>query len=127
MVPLLAESAAHNFQMTDKIVILTTCSNETEAEKLARLLVDRRLAACVSVIPRIRSYYRWQGAVETAEECLLLVKTARALFEPLRAALLGTHSYEIPEVLALPVVAGAMDYLNWMESSLEAAREPAGE
>ena len=73
--------------MTDKIVVLNTCGSEAEAERLARLLVEQRLAACVSIVPRIRSVYRWNGAVESSEEWLLLIKSSRPLFEPLRAAL----------------------------------------
>lgn len=106
--------------MTDKIVVLSTCSTGVEAEKLARLLVEERLAACVSIVPRMQSFYRWQGAVETAEECLLLIKSARRLFEPLRAALEKAHSYEVPEVIAVPIVAGATAYLDWMDSNLGA-------
>lgn len=106
--------------MTDKIVVLNTCGNEAEAESLARLLVDQRLAACVSIAPKIRSFYRWKGAVESSEEWLLVIKSSRPLFERLRAAIEGAHSYEVPEVLALPVVDGASNYLDWMQSNLEA-------
>jgi len=106
------------FSMTDKIVVLSTCASEEEAESLARQIVEQRLAACVNVIPHIRSHYRWKGALESAEEWLLLIKTSRDRFELLRAALEKAHSYEIPEVLALPVVEGAANYLNWMETGL---------
>jgi periplasmic divalent cation tolerance protein len=104
--------------MTDKIVVLNTCSSEAEAERLARLLVDQHLAACVSIVPRLRSFYRWNGAVESSEEWLLLIKSSRPLFEKLRAALDQAHSYEVPEVLALPVVDGAAAYLEWMDANL---------
>jgi periplasmic divalent cation tolerance protein len=104
--------------MTDKIVILSTCSTEQEAERLARLLVDEKLAACVSIIPRMRSFYHWKGAVETSDECLLLVKSSRALFEELRGRLEAAHSYETPELLALPIVEGAPNYMNWLEGNL---------
>jgi periplasmic divalent cation tolerance protein len=110
--------------MTDSIVILSTCSSREEAEKLGRLLVERRLAACVSVVPGMRSYYRWQGKIESAEECLLLIKSSRALFAGLRAALEAAHSYEVPEVLALPVVDGAPAYLNWLEANLRKGDSP---
>ena len=109
--------------MTDKIVVLNTCGSEAEAEKLARMLVDQRLAACVSVAPRLRSFYRWKGAVESAEEWLLVIKSSRALFARLRAALEQAHSYEVPEVLALPVVDGAEPYLEWLDTSLR-VQEP---
>jgi periplasmic divalent cation tolerance protein len=104
--------------MTNKIVVLTTCANETEAEKLARALLNDRLAACVNVIPRMRSFYHWKGTIESADECLLLIKSSRELFEPLSAALRKLHSYEVPELLALPVVDGEPNYLNWLESSM---------
>lgn len=105
--------------MTDKIVVLSTCGSEDEAERLARSLVERRLAACVSVVPRIRSYYRWKGAVDSAEEYLLVIKSSRVRLEELRAALEQEHSYEVPEVLVLPVVDGSQNYLNWLQASLE--------
>ena len=104
--------------MTDKIVIFSTCATEEEAEKLARILLDERLAACVNVIPRIRSYYRWKGAIESADECLLVVKSSRELFSSIGAVLEREHSYEVPELLALPVVEGATNYLNWLTVNL---------
>jgi periplasmic divalent cation tolerance protein len=109
--------------MTDKIVVLSTCGSEEEAEGLARLLVDQRLAACVTVAPRVRSFYRWKGAVESAEEWLLLIKSSRPLFEKLRAAIESSHSYEVPEMLALPVVDGAAPYLDWLQTNLQEAAE----
>jgi len=109
--------------MTDKIVVFSTCASEEEAAKLARLVVDERLAACVTIVPNVRSYYRWQGAVETASEYLLVIKSMRPQFAGLCAALERAHSYEIPEVLALPVIAGAAPYLAWLDSSVGAAPE----
>ena len=104
--------------MTDKIVVLSTCANEVEAGKLARLLVEQRLAACVNVVPGIASYYRWQGAIESATEFLLVIKSSRTLFPALSATLKEHHSYEVPEVLALPVLDGSPDYLSWLSASL---------
>src|SRR5271157_2038733 len=109
--------------MTGIIVILSTCATQEEAEKLARLLLDRRLAACVNVIPHIRSYYRWKGAIESADECLLVVKSSRELFGSIGAVLEKEHSYEVPELLALPVVEGATNYLNWLLANLRGAPE----
>jgi len=106
--------------MTDKIVVLSTCANQEDAEKLARLLVDQRLAACVNVVPGIRSFYRWQGAVQAGEECLLIVKSSRDLFAALTAALEKAHTYEVPEAIALPIVDGAANYLNWLGANLRA-------
>ena len=104
--------------MTDKIVVLSTCASHEEADRIARLLVERRLAACVNVLPGIRSVYRWNGAVESATECLLLIKSSRAHFDSLRAALEGAHSYELPEALALNVIDGSPAYLEWLETGL---------
>jgi periplasmic divalent cation tolerance protein len=104
--------------MTNKIVVLSTCANEADAARVGRALVEARLAACVSVLPGLRSCYRWQGAVETADEALLLIKTSRELFADLKAELEKIHPYELPEVLALPVVEGAENYLNWMSVNL---------
>jgi periplasmic divalent cation tolerance protein len=105
--------------MTDKIVVLSTCPTDEEAERLARLLVEQRLAACVNVIPGVRSFYRWKGAVEDASERLLVIKSSRALFPLLKAAIEKAHSYETPEALALPVLDGAANYLNWLDESLQ--------
>lgn len=107
--------------MTDKIVVLNTCASAEEAERLARTLVDARLAACVTVISPVRSFYRWNGAVTDASEWLLVIKTSRPLFERLRAALESAHSYELPEILALPVVEGSANYLSWIDSELHSA------
>jgi len=104
--------------MTDKIVVLSTCATEEEAAKLARVLVEARVAACVTMVPGAQSVYRWQGAVETAAECLLIIKSSRRLFEPLRTALEEAHPYDVPEVLAMPVVEGAAKYMNWLEEQL---------
>ena len=104
--------------MTDKIVVLSTCATKKDAEKLARTLVEERLAACVTVVPRIRSYYRWKGAIEVADEFLLVIKSSRELFAGISTALEKTHPYEVPEVLALPVVEGAANYLNWLQANV---------
>ena len=104
--------------MTDKIVVLSTCATEEEAGKLAQVLVEARVAACVTMVPAARSVYRWQGAIESAAECLLIIKSSRQLFEPLRAALEKAHAYDVPELLALPVVDGAPAYMRWLEGQL---------
>ena len=104
--------------MTDKVVVLSTCAAEEEAQKLARLLVELRVAACVSLVPRVRSYYRWKGAIESAEEFLLVIKSSRERLPELLSVLEKEHSYEVPEVLALPVVEGSVNYLNWIETNL---------
>jgi|SRR5215471_19176126 len=106
--------------MTDKIVILGTASSAAEAEAIARRLVDERLAACVNVVAGVRSFYRWKGKVEDSSEWLLVIKSSRSRFEGLRAVLEKVHSYEVPEVIALPVVEGAKNYLHWMDGELDA-------
>lgn len=109
--------------MTDKIVVLTSCAAEADAERLARALVAGRLAACVNVVPGVRSFYHWKGQIESGEECLLIVKTSRDLFPALRAEMEKLHPYEVPELLALPVVAGAENYLRWFQSNLRGVQE----
>jgi len=104
--------------MTDKIVVLSTCTSAEEAEKIARRLVELRLAGCVNVLPGVRSFYRWKDAIENSGEWLLIVKTSRACFGRLRAELEQLHSYEVPEVVALPIVDGAPNYLNWLDAEI---------
>jgi len=106
--------------MTDKIVVLSTASSAEEAEKIARALVEARLAACVSVVPGMRSFYRWKGNIEDTAEWLLVIKSSRERFEALRDRLEKIHSYEVPEVIALSVIDGAENYLNWMDGELGA-------
>lgn len=102
--------------MTHKIVVFCTCESEEQAEKLARLAVERHLAACANIVPGVRSIYRWQGAMEDAREFLLIFKTTEERFEELSRALREAHSYEVPEIVAMPVVAGSPAYLAWLEA-----------
>ena len=101
--------------MTNKIVVLSTCGSEAEAESLARALVEERLAACVNVVRGVRSVYRWQGAVEAADEVLLVIKSTADRFPDLREKLQKLHSYEVPEVVAIPVADGTESYLRWID------------
>ena len=101
--------------MTDKILVLTNCGTEEEAHRIARALVEERLAACVNIGPGIHSIYHWQGAVEEASEWPLVIKTRRPLFEKLCQKLRQIHSYQVPEVIAVPIVDGDADYLNWID------------
>jgi periplasmic divalent cation tolerance protein len=95
-------------------VLFTTAGSRAEAERLASVLVEERLAACVNLIAAVTSIYRWRGAVEHAREVLLVIKTRRALVPQVTARVQALHSYEVPEVIALPVVAGARSYLAWL-------------
>lgn len=106
--------------MTDKIVVLSTCETEEQATQVARHLVEHGLAACVNILPGARSIYRWKGAIEEAGELLLVIKSRRDLFPSLRAAIQKIHSYEVPEVIAIPVVDGSESYLAWLDRELTA-------
>ncbi len=104
--------------MTDKIVVLSTCSSEEEARMIARSLVEKRLAACVQLAPGLRSVYRWKGEIEEESEILLVIKSRRDLFRRLEAELRKLHTYETPEIVALTVVDGSADYLEWLDREL---------
>ncbi len=106
--------------MTDKIVVLVTCWSRKEARKIARTLVERRLAACVNEIGiPVASTYRWKGRIESAKEFLLVIKTSRKRFAALRGAVRELHSYEVPEIIALPIVVGSDAYLKWIGDSVK--------
>lgn len=113
--------------MTDKIVVMSTCGSAEEAQRLARELVSPRAAACVNIVAPVRSVYRWNGKIEDTEEWLLIVKTSRAAFDRLRAILEAAHSYELPEVLAIPVIAGSPNYLAWVEQEVHEREVHEGE
>ena len=99
------------------IVVLVTCPGAPVARRLAARLVQQRLAACVSVLPGVTSLFRWQGAVERATEVLLVIKTTPGRFEPMRRAILRSHPYDVPEIIALPITAGHPPYLRWLAES----------
>ena len=105
--------------MTDKLVVLVTCSSSAEARRIARAVVEARLAACVNILPgAVISIYRWKGKMESAKERLLLIKTSRKRLEKLRTAVMRLHSYDVPEFIALRIDAGSAAYLAWLEESL---------
>jgi periplasmic divalent cation tolerance protein len=104
--------------MSEKKIVLTTAGTRDEAAKIARELVDRRLAACVNVTGPIQSVYRWKGAVESAEEWLLLVKTTHEAVGQVHATIKELHSYELPECVVLPVEGGSQEYLAWLEENV---------
>lgn len=103
--------------MTEEyVVVFVTVGKREEAERVAEALVDERLAACCTLLPAVRSIYRWEGKVCRDEETLLIIKSRRALFEPLRARVKELHSYAVPEIIALPIVAGHAPYLDWIRA-----------
>jgi periplasmic divalent cation tolerance protein len=104
--------------MTDKIIVLSTCSSAAEAERIARQLLEKRLAACVNIVAGARSIYRWQGAIEEAVECLLIIKSRQGLWKELRAEIQRLHSYEVPEILMLAIEDGSPKYLDWLNDEL---------
>lgn len=108
--------------MTDKIVVMVTCGSQAEAKKIARAVVKARLAACANVLGSpVESIYWWKGKVETAKEMLLLVKSTRKRFSALEREIRRLHSYDTPEIIALPIVEGSRAYLRWIEESRQSA------
>lgn len=103
----------------DAIVVFMTAASGEEATRLADLLVGAHLAACVQILPEMESVYRWEGNVERQSEILLLAKTTRAKFVDLEREVRALHSYETPEIVAVPIVAGSNPYLEWLEASLK--------
>lgn len=107
--------------MTDCILVLATAGSEAEAETIAKALVEERLAACVNIVSPLRSIYRWEGKIADDREWLLVIKTQAERFLDLETKIQALHSYQVPEVIALPIVQGAEGYLRWLrqETNLE--------
>ena len=104
--------------MTDKVLTYTTCSDVRKAEKLATHLLQNRIAACINVLPGVKSFYRWQGKVETDAEVLLMIKTSRDLITEVRRVIEKLHDYDLPELIVVPIIDGSPDYLVWLEREL---------
>ncbi len=100
------------------IIILITAANSREARKLAEGLLKNKLAACVNIVPGIRSYFRWKGKIDRTAESLLLVKTKKSKFKKVAGLVKSLHSYEVPEIIAVPVVSGYAPYLRWIDASV---------
>ena len=100
------------------IVIFITCVNRREAEKIAGNLVGKKLAACVNIVDNIKSIFWWQGKIDKADEVLLIAKSKKTLIERIVKEVKRLHSYKVPEIIALPIVAGNRDYLNWVNESI---------
>jgi periplasmic divalent cation tolerance protein len=104
---------------TGKIVILVTAGSEEEARKIAELLLERRKAACVNVVPGVDSSFWWQGKLGSARESLLIVKARASLLPEIIELVKSIHSYEVPEIIALPIIGGNEDYLKWIDDEVE--------
>ena len=100
---------------TDRMIVLITAGSEEEAHRIAELLVKEKKAACVNIVPRVDSLFWWEGKLDSASESLLLVKTKASLFPEIVELVKRTHSYEVPEIITLPITAGSEDYLNWLD------------
>ena len=104
---------------TKSIVVMVTCGSEEEALKIARSLVEERLAACVNLFPPVRSIYRWDGKIWDEKEWLLIIKTQQNRFEELEKRVKVLHSYSVPEIISLPITEGSSAYLNWLGQNTE--------
>jgi periplasmic divalent cation tolerance protein len=104
--------------MTDAVIILCTCGNQDEALAIGNALIDARLAACVNLLPPVQSIYRWHGKVENAQEILLIIKTTEEHFPTVRDRITELHSYDTPEIIAIPVTNGSDKYLAWLRDQV---------
>jgi periplasmic divalent cation tolerance protein len=108
--------------MTEKIeniVVLMTAANEDEGARLAKILVEARLAACVSLVPQARSFFWWEGKIDEQHETIMIAKTRREALPLLIETVQKNHSYAVPEIIALPIIAGASNYLNWLSAEVQ--------
>ena len=112
--------------MTDKVVVLVTAASRDECKKIARHLVENRLAACVNISQPIESVYRWEGQIAEEGEYLLIIKSIRELFPEIKAEISKIHSYHTPEIICLPVVDGSRNYLQWISDSVRSAGAAEG-
>jgi len=106
-------------ERADRIVVLITAGSEEEARKIAELLVKEKKAACVNIVPQVGSLFRWKGKIDSARESLLLVKTTASLLSEVISLVKQVHSYEVPEIIALPIVGGSEEYLNWLSNACQ--------
>ncbi len=105
--------------MTQFCVVQVTCGNTEQAEALAEQLVRQQYAACVNIIPNIKSYYLWEGRLEKSDEILLIIKTRQNLIDDLVVFVKKEHGYDMPEIIALPIQGGSKDYLNWLDKGMD--------
>ena len=110
----------HRSMSSDHCVVLNTCPDAASAENIARTLLERKLAACINILPGVKSFYTWKGVCESGEEHLLLIKTLVSAYPALEQAILELHPYELPEIIAVPIAAGLPGYLTWITQSITA-------
>lgn len=109
--------------MSDYILVLTTTKGKEEGERIANILIKQKKAACVSIIPNVSSIFLWKGNIEKQDEAQLLIKTKKCLFDEVVSLIKSNHSYEVPEVISLPILDGYNEYLNWMDETLKNEEE----
>lgn len=105
--------------MTEYIQVVTSIASVEDAQKLARILLEARLAACIQIVGPVVSHYWWQGAIDQAAEHLLFIKTSNSLYDEVEKTIKQNHPYEVAEILAMPILAGSSDYLSWMGRELK--------
>jgi periplasmic divalent cation tolerance protein len=104
---------------SEHCLVLSACPDSEVAHQLANMLVERRLAACINILPGVTSIYRWKDVIETSQECHLLIKTTRTNYQPLEAAIRENHPYELPEIVMVPVDHGLPAYLQWINQCVK--------
>jgi periplasmic divalent cation tolerance protein len=101
----------------DRIVVLITAGSKEEAHKIAKLLLKEKRAACVNIVPGVDSLFRWKGKIDSARESILVVKTRASLFPEIIDLVKKAHSYEVPEIIAVPIIGGSEEYLEWLDDA----------
>ncbi len=109
----------------DVVVVLVTCATMDDATRIAKHVIEGRKAACVNILPQLRSIYRWEGEIHDEEELLLLMKTTREMFEALSTAVREVHPYSVPEIIALPITDGYDGYLRWVQENVGSIKDPS--
>lgn len=113
------EDNGNSMSATSYIIVFVTTANKAEAEKISQALLQEKLIACANIINPVTSFFHWKGHVDCAEECLAVMKSRRDLFSQLAQRVKALHSYEVPEILALPIIDGSAEYLGWMSEVLK--------
>ncbi len=103
----------------DYIQVLVSCESTEQAKTMVDSLLNDQIIACAQILPKIESFYRWRGQIESSEECLLLLKTAASQFAAIEQRITSLHSYQTPEIIAVPIVAGTTEYLQWIDEQIK--------